>query len=221
MLKTIKSTCLVLLLVVAAYEVTLFVWSTIAEHKAEKLAEVLATLKPGYTTKGDAIVLFQARKWNVRELSHACSPPKGSCDALAVGASNFPSIIPLRLGQLAGITLLPLPPVRTAYFQVNLYFIDGILDSINSVYGVGATHVCYSRGASGHNFRSSEWKYEDGGMVASIGVGSSGAAFDIPFPRFAFNYMYSVKCVDARTLWPTAPPPTKEFFGWSGCREKN
>jgi len=217
-LKKAKYVCLTLLLVVAAYEITLFVWSTVAEHKAERLTELLATLKPGYTTMDSAKSLFQAHGINVSTLSNACNTPRGPCDDLYLGAANFPPIIPLHLGSLTGITLLPLPPVKPAYFLVNLYFINGILDSINVGYRVGTTGVGYSRYAREHNFRSSEWKYANGGLVTSIGVASSGAAFDVPFPRFALNYMYSVKCADARKLWPTAPPPTEEHHGRSGCR---
>ncbi|WP_213807909.1 hypothetical protein [Granulicella sp. dw_53] len=217
-MKKTKYVCLALLLVVAAYEIMLFAWSAIAEHKAKSLTELIATLKPGYTTKDDAMALFQAHRWNVRVDNNACSTSKGSCEALAVGASNFPPIIPVHLGRLAGITLFPLPPVKTAGFVANLYFINRVLDSINVGFRVGTTGVGYSRYAGDHNFRSSEWKYENGGMVVSIGVASSGVAFDVPFPRFSFNYMYSVRCVDARMLWPTAPPPTTELHGWPGCR---
>lgn len=218
MLRRAKYICLALLLVVAAYEIMLFAWSTTAEHKARSLTEVIAILKPGYTTKSDAMALFHAHRWNVTVLTNACSTSRGSCEELAVGAANFPPIIPLHLGQLAGITLLPLPPVKTAYFQVNLYFINGVLDSINVAFDVGTTRVGYSRYAGDYQVRTSEWKYTKGGMVTRIGVASSGAAFDVPFPHFALNYMYSVKCVDARMLWPTAPPPTTELHGWDGCR---
>ena len=96
-LKKAKSVCLALVLVVVAYEIMLFAWSSIAEHKAERLTELLATLRPGYTTKESAIALFQAHGFNVMVLSNACTPPKGSCEDLAVGAANFPPIIPLHL----------------------------------------------------------------------------------------------------------------------------
>jgi hypothetical protein len=217
-LKKAKYVSLALLLVVVAYEIMLFAWSTLAEHRAGRLTELLATLKPGYTTKDSAIALFQTHGLNVVVLSNACTPPKGSCEDLAVGAANFPSIIPLHLGRLAGITLLPLPPVKTAYFNANLYFIAGVLDSINVGYRVGTTAVGYSRYGGDYQVRTSEWKFANGGMVVRIAVASSGAAFDVPFPHFALNYMYSVKCTDARILWPTAPPPTTELHGWPGCR---
>ena len=217
-LKKAKYVCLALLIMLTAYEITLFAWATFAKHKARKITQLISMLKPGYTTKDNAIGLFQAHGWNVRLDSNACSTSKGPCQALSVGASNFPPIIPLHLGRLAGVTLLPLPPVKTAYFQVNLYFINGLLDSINAAYRVGTTGVGYSRYASDYQIRTSEWKYAAGGMVASISVASSGTAFDAPFPRFALNYMYSVKCVDARMLWPAAPPPTTELHGWPGCR---
>jgi hypothetical protein len=216
-LKKAKYVCLALVLVVVAYEIMLFAWSTIAEHKAERLTALLATLKPGYTTKDSAIALFQAHGLNVAVLSNACTPPKGSCEDLAVGAANFPPIIPLHLGRLAGITLPPLPPLKTAAFWVNLYFINGILDSINASFRVGTTQVGYSRGAGDYQVRVSEWRYANGGMVTRIGVSTSGAAF-VPFPHFALNYMYTVKCTDARMLWPTAPPPTEEHHEWPGCR---
>jgi hypothetical protein len=168
-LKKIKYVCLALVLVVVAYEIMLFAWSTIAEHKAERLTELLATLKLGYTTKDSAIALFRAHRFNVVVLSNACSTSRGSCEVVGVGASNSPPIIPLHLGRLAGITLLPLPPVKTAYFQVNLYFIAGVLDSINVAYRVGTTGVGYSRYAGDYQVRTSEWKYANGGMVTGIG----------------------------------------------------
>lgn len=219
--KKAKYVCLGLLFLMTAYELMLFTWSAIAEHKAEKIAESVATLKPGYTTKDSAKVLFQAHGLNVSTLSNACGTPKGSCEALFLDAANFPPIIPLRLGRLGWITLLPLPPVKTAYFHVNLYFINGILDSIEETLHVGAAGVASSRFAenqAGTIFRSLEWRYGDGGMVGGIGALSSGNISDVPAPKFAFKYIYSVKCVDARMLWPTAPPPTTELHGWPGCR---
>jgi hypothetical protein len=206
-----KYICIVLVLVVAAYEVMLFASSNFAEHKAARITELLGTLKPGYTTMESARAMFQAHGLNVGTLNNACGTlnPRDTCDNLNLGAANFPRIIPLHIWRLAGITLLPLPPVNTAYFQVNLYFINRTLDSINVGYTVGATGVAYARGAGEQNSLWSRWRYEKGGMVKSISVSSSGAAYDEPFPRFAFNYMYSVKRVDARVLWPSAPPPTR------------
>lgn len=213
MLKKVKYVCLALLLLVAAYEVMSFTWSNIAERKVETGAEVLATLRPGYTTMDSAKGLFQAHGVSVEILHNACGTPnKGdSCDGLYLFAANFPrGVIPLHIGGRLDVVvmLIPLPPVKTAGFVANLYFINGILNSINVGYDVGTTSVKYARGAGEHNFISSEWKYANGGMVESICVSSSGAAYDVPFPRFAFKYMYSVKRVDARMLWPTAPRPT-------------
>jgi hypothetical protein len=156
---------------------------------------------------------------NVEILHNACGTPRGDpCDGLYLGAANFPrGVIPL--GRLDFVVMLtPLPPVKTAGFVANLYFINGILNSIGVGYDVGTTSVRYARGAGEHNSIRSEWKYEKGGTVERIGVSSSGAACDVTFPRFAFKYMYSVKRVDARMLWPTAPPPTTELHGWPGCR---
>jgi hypothetical protein len=217
LLKKAKYVCFALLFIVAAYEITLFVWSTTARHKAEKVTELLATLKPGYTTQTDARALFHAHGLNVSALSNACNTPKGRCDELGLAAANFPPIVPLHLGRLAGVTLVPIRPVKTAYFQMSLYFINEVLDSINVAYRVGATGVGYSRYGGDYQVRTSEWKYTNEGTVVSIAVVSSGTAFDVPFPRFAFNYMYSIKCVDARKLWPAAPPPTTELHGWPGC----
>ena len=221
MLKKAKYVCIALMLVVVAYEVMSFARSTIAERKAERMTELLATLKPGYTTMDSAKALFQAHGVNVDILHNACGTPnKGdSCDGLYLFAANFPrGVIPLHIGRQDDwldfvVMLIPLPPVKTAGFVANLYFIDGILNSIGVGYDVGTTSVRYARGAGEHNFTSSKWKYANGGLVTSIGVASSGAAFDEPFPRFAFNYMYSVKRTDARMLWPKAPPPTEELQG--------
>jgi hypothetical protein len=60
------------LIVVAAYEVVLFTWAIVSEHKAKRLTELVATLKPGETTKDSAITLFQAHRWNVKVVSNAC-----------------------------------------------------------------------------------------------------------------------------------------------------
>jgi hypothetical protein len=216
-LKKIKYVFIALLLMVTACEVMTLAYSVTAEHKANALTELVASLKPGYTTMDSAKALFQAHGFNPRTLSNACNTPRGPCDELSLAAVNYQSKI-LRRDPPLGFELFLFPPFKRAGFVLDLFFINGILDSINGVYRVGTTDVKYSRGAGDHNSRSSEWKYENGGMVVSIGVGSSGAAFDEPFPRFAFNYMYSVKCVDARMLWPTAPPPTTELHGWPGCR---
>jgi len=226
MLKRAKYVCIALMLVVVAYEVMSFAWSTIAERKAERMTELLATLKPGYTTMDSAKALFQAHGVNVEILHNACGTPnKGdSCDALFLRTANFPrGVVPLRIGRHDDwldvvVMLIPLPPVKTAVFVASLYFINGILNSITVGYYVGTTSVSYARGAGEHNSISSEWKHGKGGTVDSIGVSSSGAAFDMPFPRFAFKYMYSAKRVDARMLWPTAPPPTTELHGWPGRR---
>jgi hypothetical protein len=208
MLKRAKYVCIALILVVAAYEAMSFALSIFAEPKAERIAALLATLKPGYTTMVSAKALFQSHGVSVEMQNNAYGDPRGPCDSLNLGAANFPRIIPIHAWRLAGIILIPLPPVNTAYFQVNLYFINGTLDSINTKYSVGTTVVKYSQGAGEHNSLWSKWKYEQGGTVNSISVSSSGAAHDVPFPRFDFNYMYSAKRVDARVLWPTAPPPT-------------
>jgi hypothetical protein len=226
MLKRAKYVCIALMLVVVAYEVMSFAWSTIAERKAERMTELLATLKPGYTTMDSAKALFQAHGVSVDILHNTCGTPnKGdSCDALFLRTANFPrGVVPLHIGRHDDwldvvVILIPLPPVKTAVFVASLYFINGILNSISVGYDVGTTSVRYARGAGEHNSIWSEWKHEKGGTVVSIGVGSSGPAFDVPFPRFAFNYMYSVKCVDARKLWPSAPPPTQELHSWPGCR---
>jgi hypothetical protein len=223
-LKKIKYVCLALVLMVVAYEVMSFAWSNLAEGKAETAAELLATLRPGYTTMDDAKALFQAHGVNVDILHNACGTPNkaDSCDGLYLRAANFPrGVIPLHIGGSRldiVVMLIPLPPVKTAGFVANLYFINGILNSISVGYDVGTTSVNYARGAGEHNSIWSEWKHEKGGTVESIGVSSSGAAYDVPFPRFAFKYMYSVKRVDARMLWPTAPLPTTELHGWPGRR---
>jgi hypothetical protein len=224
MLKTAKYICVALMLVVVAYEVMSFAWGTIAERKAERMTELLATLKPGYTTMDSAKALFQAHGVNVEILHNACGTTNqgDSCDGLFLWAANFPrGVIPLHIGRHddwldVGVTLTPLPPVKTASFVADLYFINGILDRISAVYEVGTTSVCYARGAGEHNFRPPEWKYGKGGMVKSICASSSDAAYDVTFPRFAFEYMFSAKHLDARMLWPTAPPPTEEHNGSSG-----
>lgn len=210
LLKKLKYIFITLLLMVTASEVMTFVYSAIAEHKAERLTELLATLRPGYTTMDSAKALFQAHGLNVGMLSNACNTSNGPCYDLVLRAANFPSIIPLHLGRLAGITPIPLPPVKPASFMVNMYFINGVLDSINSVYRVGTTDVKYSRGAGNYQARTSKWKYSNQGKVTSISVSSSGTVFDVSFPHFALNYMYSVKSPDARELWPSAPLPTTE-----------
>ena len=210
-MKKIKSVFIALLLIVTVAEGLTFAYSVVAEREAEKQTELLATLRPGYTTMDTAKALFEAHGVKVGILKNARGSLKGPCDLLFFTAANFPPMIHLHLGRLAGITLPPLPPVKTAYFQANLYFINGVLNSINVGYHVGTTGVGYSRFAGDYNFRSSTWRYADGGAVTSIGVASSGPAFDVPFPRFDFNHMYTMKYVDGRTLWPTAPPPTKEF----------
>jgi hypothetical protein len=210
MLKRAKPVCIALILVMAAYEVMLFAWSNIAEHKAARITELLGILRPGYTTMDSAKALFQAHGVDVLILNNACGDPRGPCDSLNLGAANFPRIIPIHVWRLAGITLLPLPPVNTAYLQVNLYFINGILGSINVGYEVGTTGIRYSRYA-GAQFRNSKWTYSNEGKVVSIGVVSKGEASDVPFPHFSLNYMYSVKSPDLRELWPSAPPPTTEL----------
>ncbi len=211
MVKRVKRACIALILVIAAYEIMLFSCSNIAEHKAARIAELLGALRPGYTTMDSAKTMFQTHGISVSILNDACGDPRGMCDCLSAGSANFPRIIPIHVWRLAGITLLPLPPVKSAYFQVNLYFINGTLDSIDTGYGVGATVVKYSRGTGEHNSVWSKWKYGKGGTVNSISVSFSGAAYAAPFPRFAFNYIYSVKTPDARELWPSAPPPTTEL----------
>ena len=218
-LKKVKHTCLALLLMVIAYEIMTFAYSVTAEHKANAITQLVTSLKPGHTTMDEAKALFHAHGVNVEIKDNACGIP--TCAGLYLLAVNFPrGVIPVHIGEGLDVVVkpIPLPPVKTAGFVANLYFINGILNSISAAYTVGTTGVGYSWNAGEHNVRSSEWKYANGGLVTSIGVASSGAAFDIPFPRFAFNYMYSAKCVDARMLWPTAPPPTTELQGWPGCR---
>jgi hypothetical protein len=216
-----KYVCLALMLLFVFYAVMSFAWSKLAERKAETGTELLAKFRPGYTTMDDAKALFQAHGVNVEVIQNACGDPTGSCDGLYLYAANAPRwVIPIYIGSWSDLVvrLVPIPPVKTAVFLANLYFINGILDSISTVYEVGTTDVIYSRAAGDRNSRSSDWKNANGGMVVTIRVRSSGAASDVPFPRFDFNYMYSVKCVDARMLWPTAPRPATEVRGQSGCR---
>jgi hypothetical protein len=208
-----KYVCIALLFLVTAAEVMTFAYSVIAERKAERLTELLATLRPGYTTMDSAKALFQAHGVNISTLRNACGDPRGACDGLYLGATNHHHLVWLRHNPPLGFELFPFPPFKRTGFAVNLYFINGILDSINTGYGVGTTGVKYSRGAGEHNSIWSKWKCEKGGAVESISVSSSGPDFDVPFPRFAFNYMYSVKRTDARMLWPKAPPPTEELQG--------
>ena len=210
------------MLVVVAYAVMSFAWSTIAERKAERMTELLATLRPGYTTMDSAKELFQAHGVNVEILHNACGTPnkEDSCDALFLKAANFlrVGVIPLHIGRhddwLDVVVMLPpFPPVKRAAFAESLYFINGILASINIGYGVGTTGVAYTRGAGKSNYSMwSRCKDEKGDMVKSISVYAPGTDFDVPFPRFAYKYMHSVKRVDARMLWPTAPPPTEEHL---------
>jgi hypothetical protein len=217
MLKKVKFVCLALVLIVASYEIMLFAWSINAEHKARRIAELVATLKPGYTTEDNAIALFQAHGLSVAVDGQVCSTASGPCEAVSVSVSNYPQAI-FNPDPPAGIRLIPLPPVNPAGFRVYLNFKNGVLALIASKFYVGTTSVALSRYAPNYEIANSEWKYTNGGMVVSIGAASSGRTFDAPIPHFALNYMYSVKCADARTLWPTAPPPTTEFHGWPGCR---
>ena len=219
MSKRAKQVCIAFVLLMVAYEVMSFAWSTIAERRAEQMTEVLVTLKPGYTTMESAKAMFRAHRVNVEMSSNACGTTRlaDTCDGLFLWAANFPrGVVPLHIGKhddwLDFVVMLhPLPPVKTASFVANLYFVNEILDSMNAVYGVGTTRVCYARGTGDGHFRPPEWKYGKGGTVSSICASSSGVPYDGSFPRFAFNYMYSVKRVDARLLWPTAPAPTTEL----------
>jgi hypothetical protein len=226
LLKRAKYICIALMLVVVAYEVMSFAWSTISERKAERMTELLATLKPGYTTMGNAKALFQANRVSVEILRNACGTPnKGdSCDALFLRSANSPRwVVPLHIGRHDDwldfvVMLVPLPPVKTSGFVASLYFINGTLNWMTVGYYVGTPSVNYARATGEHSSRSSTWKYADGAMVTSISVASSVPAFDVPFPRFNFSYMYTVKCADARMLWPTAPPPTIEHHSSPACR---
>jgi hypothetical protein len=140
-----------LMLVVVAYGVMSFAWSIIAERKAETMANLLATLRPGYTTMDSAKELFQANGVSVDILHNACGTTnKGdSCDDLSLSAANFRrvGVIPLHIGSGLDVVVMlaPFPPVKRAAFAANLYFINGILASINTGYGVGTTSVGYSR----------------------------------------------------------------------------
>ena len=204
MLKKAKYICLALVLIVTAYELVVFAWSASAEHKARRIAELVATLKPGYTTEDSAIALFQAHGLSVAVDGQVCSTANGPCKAVAVGVSNYPPAI-YNPNPPAGIRLIPLPPVNPAGLRVYLDFENGVLALIASKFYVGTTSVTLSRYAPNYEIATSEWKYANGGMVVSIGVASSGRNFDAPIPQFDLNYMYSVKCTDARTLWPNAP----------------
>jgi hypothetical protein len=143
-LKKVKLVCLVLLLIVAAYEIMLFAWSISAEHKARRIAELVATLKPGYTTEDDAIALFQAHGLSVELDGQVCSTANGSCKAVAVGVSNYPPAI-YNPNPPAGIRLIPLPPLNPAGFLVYLDFENGVLALIASKFYVGTTSVALSR----------------------------------------------------------------------------
>src|SRR5438552_2367327 len=124
------------MLLMVAYEVMSFAWSNIAERKAETGAELLATLRPGYTTMDSAKDLFQAHGVSVDILHNACGTPnKGdSCDDLSLSAANFRrvGVIPLHIGSGLDVVVIPapFPPVKRAAFAANLYFINGILASI-------------------------------------------------------------------------------------------
>jgi len=215
-MKVLKYTFVAALLVVATFEAITLAYSGLAEHEAARIIDIVATLQPGYTSLDSAKALFRSHGIQVTTLSNACVTPAGLCDDLSPGAGNYKLIL-LRKDPPLGFELFPFPPVKRAVFNLNIYFINGRLDSINSVYRVGAVDVKYSRGATDSNLRSSEWNYE-GDKVVSIAVASSGPAY-VPFPRFDFHYMYSVKCTDARRLWPDAPPPTREHHCPAGCRE--
>jgi hypothetical protein len=215
--KKAKYICLALVLIVTAYELVVFAWSAIAEHKARRIAELVATLKPGYTTEDSAIALFQAHGLSVAVDGQVCSTATGPCKAMAVNVSNYPQAI-YYPNPPEGISVIPLPPFNPAGLRVYLYFENGVLALIASKFYVGTTSVALSRYAPNYEIATSTWKYTNGGMAVSIGVASSGRNFDAPIPQFDLNYMYSVKCTDARTLWPNAPQPTEELHGWSGCR---
>lgn len=220
MLKRAKYVCLALLLVVATHEIVIFTWAITAEHKAKKLADLVATLRPGYTTKDSALALFQAQRWDVRVHSNVENIPNASSELLAVSASNYPRATSVSKLPVT-ILLTPLPPVRPAEYLVSLYFRNGVLNSMHVLFVVGTTRVSSSRYAENQGktiFRSSEWRYSKEGMVVGIGELASGSLSEVPWPNFEFKYMYSLKCVDARMLWPTAPPRTTELHGGPGCR---
>lgn len=99
---------------------------------------------------------------------------------------------------------------------MNLYFINGVLDWTNETFHVVAAGVAFSRYAETRQGRYSD--RQNRSMETEEWISYSANISDVRTPKFAFNYMYSVKCVDARMLWPIAPPPTRELHGWSGCR---
>lgn len=201
--------CTAVILVIAAYEVMLFAWSVNAEHKARRIADIVATLKPGYTTEDNVIALFQAHGLSVAVDGKVCSTAIAPCKAVAASVTNYPRTI-YSPNPPEGIRIIPLPPVNPAGFGVDLHFEKGVLVLIDSKFYVGTTSVALARYAPNYEIGTSSWKYSNEGKVTSIRVSSSGAALDLPFPNFALNYMYSVKSPDARELWPSAPPPTSE-----------
>lgn len=216
MLRLLKNTLLALLLALTLAEGMTFCYSLGSGHKAARVADLLATLRPGQTTMDGARALFQAGGVDVGTLANACGDPKGPCDDLYAGADNHQYLV-IRHPPLV-FPLLPFPPFRPARFIANVYFINGVLDSTGILYQVGATTISYSRHAGDYNFRSSEWRYAEDGTVISIAVASSGPAFDIPFPHLDFSHMSTMRCVDARALWPAAPPPTTELHSQPACR---
>jgi hypothetical protein len=95
--------------------------------------------------------LFQAHGVSIDKLHTACgSPNEGdSCEGLALRAANFPRwVIFLHIGGGLDVVvmLIPLPPVKTAGFVANLYFLNGLLNSISVGYDVVTTSVKYARG---------------------------------------------------------------------------
>ena len=144
MLRKAKYVCLALVLVVVAYEIMLFAWSVNAEHKARNIAELVATLKPGYTTEDSVIALFQAHGLSVAVDGQVCSTADGPCKAVAVSVSNYPREI-YSPNPPAGIRLIPLPPVNPTGFMVDLQFKNVVLALISSKFYIATTSATLAR----------------------------------------------------------------------------
>jgi hypothetical protein len=209
MRRTTKYVCSVLLLIAIAYEMFFLAWAFIAAHRAKRLSQLVSTLKPGATSQVALMRVLEAHGWNVVRVG---CPSSGSCGQLYASVANRP--------LFARPILLPVQP---SGYGVTFFFVGDSLNGINEKLEVGISSVQSSRYAENDGktvFRSSEWRYEEGGMAVAIRALSSGDIIDVPASKFEFGYMHSLGCVDAHILWPLAPPPTLELHGWPGCKTR-
>ena len=204
------SICGLLFATLAAVAGFLIATAHLAEKRAQATTQALDSVKFGSTSENESMNILSSL--HDRPQREQCSSVEGQCKGLYVYVENYPVFASTR-GVRIGRALTRILTIRPSVVELNLYFVNGRLESAATIFRVGHRSVGVAQYSTSKPFKPRLELIGGGatGKPTAIRAAISARVGDSPniLQQFDLHCMMSTtRCDDPRVLWPSAPPPS-------------